>query len=81
MVLWVSWTSASTFLMATSIADLRAVAVEVLGEGFTELQWATLHRMWVDAEFGGRREVLEKTRSLFTSDGFPIVVMAPPRCR
>ena len=44
----------------------------------TELQWAALHRIWVDAEFGGRREVLLKTRSMYTSVGTPIVVLAPP---
>ena len=52
---------AATFLMATSMADLRAVAVEVFGDDFTELQWTVLHRMWVDAEFGGCREVLPVT--------------------
>ena len=69
---------AATFLMATSMADLPAVAVEVLGDDFTELQWLVLHRMRVDAEFGGCREVLAVTRSLFTSDGSPIVAPSPP---
>ena len=69
---------AATSLMATSIADLRAVAVEVLGGEFSELQWAALHRIWIDAEFGGRREVLDVTRSLFNADGSPIVRVAPP---
>ena len=37
---------AATSLMASTIADLRMVAAEVLGDGFTEVQWAVLHRTW-----------------------------------
>ena len=36
-------------------SDLRMVAEEVLGDGFTDLQWTVLHRMWKCGPLGVRR--------------------------
>ena len=63
---------AAIMLMATSVADLRLVALEVFGDSVPYRQWAVLHRLWSSSPFLGRLAVLEKTRTLFDSNGYPL---------
>ena len=71
---------AATFLLASTVADLRLVAAEVLGVDFTEALWNALHQTWSEAEFAGRRELLQRCRSLPSASalGIPVVGGAPP---
>ena len=64
---------AATFLLASSVDDLRLVATAVLGDGF---HWCLL----VASEFAGRRELLQRSRSLPSASALGILVVggAPP---
>ena len=55
---------AATFLLASTVADLRLVAAVVLGVDFTDASWNALHLTWIEAEFAGRRVPLQRSRSL-----------------
>ena len=63
---------AAMMLMATSVADLRLVALEIFGDSVPDRQWEVLHRLWSNSAFLGRLAVLEKTRTLFDSNGYPL---------
>ena len=66
---------AATFLLASSEDDLRSVATEVLGDGFTAAAWNALLLTWSASEFAGRRELLQRCRSLPSASalGIPVV--------
>ena len=63
---------AAMMLMATYVADLRLVALEVFGDSVPDRQWEVLHRLWSNSALLGRKAVLEKTRTLFDSNGYPL---------
>ena len=70
---------AATFLMASSAADVRLVATEVLGPDFTDASWTALHQIWTASEFAGRRELVQRSRALHSAPavGIPVIMVAP----
>ena len=56
------------------------MAAEVLAGVFTGTAWSALLRTWLASEFAGRRELLQRCRSLPSASalGIPAVGGAPP---
>ena len=53
------------------------MAAEILGVGFTDASWNALHQTCCEAEFAGRRELLQRSRSWYSAVGPPIIVVVP----
>ena len=69
---------AATHLLASNAAELRSVAAEVLGVDYIAALWDALLSTWADAGFAGRRELLQRSRSLYTDVGTPIIASTNP---